>query len=92
MLKLKKEGSLTPPFFCPFTGFDKIYYEYHIMNKEPILILGIGNILLRDEGVGVHVAEKMQRFYRDTPHTRTNTRRNPFKKNEKKDPSSLFEC
>lgn len=29
----------------------------------PILILGIGNILLRDEGVGVHVVEAM----RDVP-------------------------
>ncbi len=32
------------------------------MNNElraPILILGIGNILLRDEGVGVHVVEKL---------------------------------
>ncbi len=29
-------------------------------NRRPILILGIGNILLRDEGVGVHVIEKMQ--------------------------------
>ena len=27
--------------------------------KKPILILGIGNILLKDEGVGVRVAERM---------------------------------
>jgi hydrogenase maturation protease len=27
---------------------------------KPILILGIGNILLRDEGVGVHVANQLQ--------------------------------
>jgi hydrogenase maturation protease len=30
-------------------------------NKD-ILILGIGNILLRDEGVGVHVIKKMKEF------------------------------
>ena len=29
-------------------------------NRRPILILGIGNILLRDEGVGVRVIERMQ--------------------------------
>ncbi len=28
--------------------------------RRPILVLGIGNILLRDEGVGVRVIEKMQ--------------------------------
>jgi hydrogenase maturation protease len=28
--------------------------------RKPILVLGIGNILLRDEGVGVRVAEKMK--------------------------------
>lgn len=30
-----------------------------IKKVKPILILGIGNILLKDEGVGVHVAQKM---------------------------------
>lgn len=30
--------------------------------KAPILILGIGNILLRDEGIGVHVIREMQNF------------------------------
>lgn len=29
------------------------------MKNPDILILGIGNLLLRDEGVGVHVAQKM---------------------------------
>jgi hydrogenase maturation protease len=29
-------------------------------NRKPILILGIGNILLKDEGIGVRVAEKMK--------------------------------
>jgi hydrogenase maturation protease len=28
--------------------------------RRPILVLGIGNILLRDEGVGVRVIERMQ--------------------------------
>ncbi len=31
-------------------------------NPRPILILGIGNILLRDEGVGVRVIEQMQKI------------------------------
>jgi hydrogenase maturation protease len=29
-------------------------------NRSPVLVLGIGNILLRDEGVGVRVIEKMR--------------------------------
>ncbi|MEK6591378.1 MAG: HyaD/HybD family hydrogenase maturation endopeptidase [Nitrospinota bacterium] len=33
-----------------------------------ILILGIGNILLRDEGVGVRVIERLQRDYRFHPN------------------------
>jgi len=28
--------------------------------RRPVLVLGIGNILLRDEGVGVRVIEQMQ--------------------------------
>lgn len=31
-------------------------------NRKPILILGIGNILLKDEGVGVRVIEAMQKM------------------------------
>jgi len=31
--------------------------------RRPILILGIGNILLRDEGVGVRVIEQMQKMH-----------------------------
>jgi len=29
------------------------------MDKKPILILGIGNLLLKDEGIGVHVVQRM---------------------------------
>lgn len=29
------------------------------MTEKPILILGIGNILMKDDGVGVYVAQKM---------------------------------
>lgn len=32
------------------------------MNTAPTLILGIGNILLKDEGIGVRVVEAMQDF------------------------------
>ncbi len=31
-------------------------------SRRPILVLGIGNILLRDEGVGVRVIERMQKM------------------------------
>ena len=31
-------------------------------SRRPILVLGIGNILLRDEGVGVRVIEQMQKI------------------------------
>lgn len=31
-----------------------------VVREKPILILGVGNILLKDEGVGVHVARRLQ--------------------------------
>ncbi len=34
-----------------------------VQNRRPILVLGIGNILLRDEGVGVRVIEQMQKMH-----------------------------
>ncbi len=33
------------------------------MTKDKIVVLGVGNILLRDEGVGVRVIEELQRQY-----------------------------
>jgi hydrogenase maturation protease len=33
------------------------------MSKERIVVLGVGNILLKDEGVGVRVIEEFQRQY-----------------------------
>jgi hydrogenase maturation protease len=30
------------------------------MDKKPILILGIGNLLLKDEGVGVHIVNRLK--------------------------------
>ena len=33
------------------------------MNKERIVVLGVGNILLKDEGIGVRVAEEIKRRY-----------------------------
>jgi hydrogenase maturation protease len=30
-----------------------------LSEKKPILVLGVGNLLLKDEGVGVHVARKL---------------------------------
>jgi hydrogenase maturation protease len=32
------------------------------LDPKPILILGIGNILLKDEGVGVHTANRMMKM------------------------------
>lgn len=33
-----------------------------------ILVLGLGNILLQDEGVGVHIVRKLENDYRFDPH------------------------
>jgi len=30
-----------------------------VVRKKPILVLGVGNLLLKDEGVGVHVARRL---------------------------------
>ena len=30
--------------------------------KKPILVLGVGNLVLTDEGVGVHVAQRLQKM------------------------------
>jgi hydrogenase maturation protease len=32
----------------------------HSTNTKPILILGVGNLLLKDEGVGVHFVQQLQ--------------------------------
>ncbi len=40
------------------------------MNEERIVVLGVGNILLRDEGVGVRVVEELQRRYSFAPNVR----------------------
>ena len=32
--------------------------------RAPMLVLGLGNILLQDEGVGIAVIERLQRRYR----------------------------
>ncbi|MDY3982791.1 MAG: HyaD/HybD family hydrogenase maturation endopeptidase [Veillonellaceae bacterium] len=37
-------------------------------NSEPIVVLGVGNILLSDEGVGVHVVNKLRDTYSFTPN------------------------
>ena len=34
------------------------------MMEKKILVLGVGNILLRDEGIGVRVVEKLEKEYR----------------------------
>jgi hydrogenase maturation protease len=33
------------------------------MDQKQILVLGVGNILLRDEGIGVRIVEKLQQDY-----------------------------
>lgn len=37
---------------------------------ESILVLGIGNVLLQDEGIGVHLIERLQARYRLPDHVR----------------------
>jgi hydrogenase maturation protease len=31
-----------------------------VTEKKPILVLGVGNLVLKDEGVGVHVVQRLQ--------------------------------
>ena len=33
---------------------------YNLIDRKTILVLGVGNTLLKDEGIGVHVIERMQ--------------------------------
>ena len=40
------------------------------MGQKKILVLGVGNILLRDEGVGVRIVEKLQQDYTFSPNVR----------------------
>jgi len=40
------------------------------MHQQEIVILGVGNILLRDEGFGVRVVEELDRRYTFPPHVR----------------------
>ena len=40
------------------------------MRQMQILVLGVGNILLRDEGIGVRIVEKLQQDYTFSPNVR----------------------
>ena len=40
------------------------------MSQKQILVLGVGNILLRDEGIGVRIVEKLQQDYTFSPNVR----------------------
>jgi hydrogenase maturation protease len=39
---------------------DDVAWRRTVSERKPILVLGVGNILLRDEGVGVHVVKRIQ--------------------------------
>jgi len=39
-----------------------VYFK-NTKTRKPILILGIGNLLLKDEGVGIHVVQKMKKMH-----------------------------
>ncbi len=39
---------------------DKNMVQKQIMNSEKILVLGVGNILMADEGIGVQIVSEMQ--------------------------------
>lgn len=38
-----------------------------MVNESNIIVLGVGNILLTDEGLGVHVVQQLEREYRFSP-------------------------
>lgn len=40
------------------------------MGQKQILVLGVGNILLRDEGIGVRIVENLQQDYAFSPNVR----------------------
>ena len=40
------------------------------MHQKQILVLGVGNILLRDEGIGVRIVEKLQQDFTFSPNVR----------------------
>ena len=40
------------------------------MDQKQILVLGVGNILLRDEGIGVRVVEKLLETFTFSPNVR----------------------
>jgi len=37
------------------------------MNHVPIAVLGIGNLLQRDEGVGVHIIHRLEKDFQFDP-------------------------
>jgi hydrogenase maturation protease len=45
-----------------FKRYSKIYNNVMSAGKKKILVLGVGNTLLKDEGIGVRVAEKMMKM------------------------------
>ncbi|MGD8664959.1 MAG: HyaD/HybD family hydrogenase maturation endopeptidase [Desulfobacterales bacterium] len=40
------------------------------MRQKQILVLGVGNILLKDDGIGVRIVEKLQQEYAFSPNVR----------------------
>lgn len=54
-------------FLCRAAINDK---KEAVMDQKHILVLGVGNILLRDEGIGVRVVEKLQHDYTFSPNVR----------------------
>ena len=50
-----------------FKGRDTVCAPIFLGKSMRIVVLGIGNILLTDEGVGVRVIEKLEQAYRLPP-------------------------
>lgn len=48
----------------PFIQNDPLLQANHL---RPVLVLGLGNILLQDEGIGVRVVQSLQREFRCPP-------------------------
>ena len=60
--------SLTTPYYNGKNSTIELLRRCNIdmsaaCSRRPILVLGIGNILLRDEGVGVRVIEQLQKIH-----------------------------
>jgi len=61
-------GSRSPgSLFAGTTGADRGCMDDLESINRPTLVLGIGNIIMSDDGIGVHVVRHLEEHYRFTP-------------------------